>query len=172
MRQKERRLHSMLRHEQQTVRTALATAFQVGKRRWSCSRTPPCGDRRLAPEPGRVRCTRRTTLHGDRTHLGARQGILAEPGPQRSDRSRRHPKASRPSAFPYWLWSSGEAIDSFALSLLTAQALEAKRKEEQEEVSKELDVLIISQLCDLTSLDRRRLVDLRRAGASHEKWKK
>ena len=48
----------------------LSTTVLVRRRkRWSCSSTPPHGDRPQAPEPGRVRCTRSTTLHGDRTHL-------------------------------------------------------------------------------------------------------
>ena len=43
------------------------------------SRTPPCGERTPAPEPGRVRCSRRTKRHGDtspadatRSPVGAR----------------------------------------------------------------------------------------------------
>ena len=45
------------------------------------------GARRLPPEPGRVRqAPRRQTPR----HPGARPGILAEPGPERSDRSLRH----------------------------------------------------------------------------------
>ena len=68
---------------------------------------------------------------------GARPGILAEPGPQRSVRGLRHssgdclPTLSTAGA-------SGEAVDFSALSFLTAQALEAKRKEEQPEEEEEV----------------------------------
>ena len=66
---------------------------------------------------------------------GGRLGTLAEPGPQRSDRSWRH---SSGDALPTLSLSvlagaSGEAVDSAALRYLTANALQAKRKEEAEE---------------------------------------
>ena len=59
-----------------------------------------------------------------------RPGSVAEPGPQRSDRSLRHSSgAALPTlGLPVLDGASGEAVDSSALSFLTAQALEAKRK--------------------------------------------
>ena len=63
-----------------------------------------------------------------------RPGLLAEPGPQRSDRSLRHSSkdtSSQPSGLPVLAGASGELVDSSALRFLTASALEAKRKLEQ-----------------------------------------
>ena len=62
--------------------------------------------------------------------LGARPGI----GPQRSHRSRRHfPGDDLPTlSLPVLAGASGEAVDSSALPFLTAQARDAKRKEEEE----------------------------------------
>ena len=86
---------------------------------------------RRPPVSGRSWSTRRTTRHSDRT-LHLRRGILAEPGPQRSDRSLRH--SSRDGlptlALHSLAGSAGEAVDGAALSFLTAQALKAKIKEE------------------------------------------
>ena len=50
------------------------TVLVLGRRRWRCSRTPPYGDRRPAPERGRVRWSaRRTTCRGTRSlHLPGR----------------------------------------------------------------------------------------------------
>ena len=66
---------------------------------------------------------------------GERPGILAEPGPQRSDRSRRPSSwdALPTLGLPVLAGASGEVVDSSALSFLTAQALETKSKEEEEE---------------------------------------
>ena len=69
---------------------------------------------------------------------GARPGILAEPGPQRSDRSRRHFSGDcLPTlGLPVLAGALGEQVDSSTLRLLTAAALKAKRKLEEEEKEK------------------------------------
>ena len=66
---------------------------------------------------------------------GARPGILAEPGPQRSDRSRRHFSGDcLPTlGLPVLAGALGEQVDSSALRFLTASALEAERKLEKQE---------------------------------------
>ena len=59
-------------------------------------------------------------------HPGQRPGTLAEPRPQRSDRSmRRSSGEALPTlGLPLLAGASGEAVDSSALGFLTAQALE------------------------------------------------
>ena len=66
--------------------------------------------------------------------LESRLAPLSEvAGPQRSDRTvRRSAGDGLPTlASPSLAGSAGEAVDAGTLSFLTAQALEAKRKEEQ-----------------------------------------
>ena len=78
-------------------------------------------------------------LRGQKTPPpGERPGLPLEPGSQRSDRTvRRSSGDSLPTlALPSLAGSAGEAVDSSALRFLTAQALEAKRKEEEEKVAK------------------------------------
>ena len=90
------------------------------------SRTAHHGDRRPPPGPGR--CTRRTTLHGARTHLTRRRrerpGLLPEPGPQRSDRTVRH---SSGEALSVALATISEVVDSSALSWLADRVLNEQR---------------------------------------------
>ena len=64
---------------------------------------------------------------------GERPGILAEPGPQRSDRSRRHSSGDcLPTlGLPVLTGASAEQVDSSSLRFLTAAALR-RRKEEEE----------------------------------------
>ena len=64
---------------------------------------------------------------------GRRPGILAEPGPQRSDRSERHFSGnSLPiPGLPVLAGASGEAVDTSALRILAAAALEDLRKLEE-----------------------------------------
>ena len=62
---------------------------------------------------------------------GERLGILAEPGPQRSDRSLRRGTACRLSPCPLWRGSAGEAVDGAALAFLTSRALAAQKAEEE-----------------------------------------
>ena len=61
---------------------------------------------------------------------GARPGILAEPGPQRSDRSLRHSSGNAPLLVVATLAAAAaDGVDAAALAFLTARALEARRKE-------------------------------------------
>ena len=70
---------------------------------------------------------------------GARPGILAEPGPQRSDRSRRHSSGDNlPTlALPALAGSAGEVIHDSTLAFLTRAVLEEKRKAEVEKAAQE-----------------------------------
>ena len=65
---------------------------------------------------------------------GVRPGILAEPGPQRSDRSwRRSSGDGMPTlALPSLAGSAGEAVDGAALAFLTSRALAAQEEEEEQ----------------------------------------
>ena len=89
---------------------------KVEMRQNGAPRTPACGHRRLLHQVGRP-------------------GILAEPGPQRSDRSRRHFSGDcLPTlGLPALAGPLGEQVGSSALRFLTASALEAKRKLEEAE---------------------------------------
>ena len=64
-------------------------------------------------------------------HLGARPGIRAEPGPQRSDRSLRRSSGNTLGA-PSLADASAEAIDGRTLRFLLKKSL-ARKKEEDEE---------------------------------------
>ena len=66
---------------------------------------------------------------------GVRPGSLAEPGPQRSDRTVRHSSREvHPDlGLPVLAGASGEAVDASALSWLTDRALNEQRWAEDEE---------------------------------------
>ena len=65
---------------------------------------------------------------------GARPGFLAEPGPQRSDRSLRRSSGNAPLLVVATLAAaSADGVDAATLAFLTARALDDRRKEEQEE---------------------------------------
>ena len=66
---------------------------------------------------------------------GARPGSLAEPGPQRSDRTARHSsrEAHLTIGLPVLAWASDETVDSSALGWLTVRALNEQRWAENEE---------------------------------------
>ena len=83
---------------------------------WQKRRTTPHEDRRLPLPSGRRSCKLRTKLHGERPHLTRGRGQAV----------------SLTLGLPVLAGASGEAVDSSALSFLTAQALESKRKEEEE----------------------------------------
>ena len=70
---------------------------------------------------------------------GERPGILAEPGPQRSDRSRRHFSGDGlpQLALPLLASSASEALDASALAFLLSQSLAARKHEEQKKREKE-----------------------------------
>ena len=81
-------------------------------------------------------CGERNALRGQHTPpLGVRPGILAEPGPQTSDRSRRLSSGDgMPTvALPSLAGSAGEAVDGAALVFLTSRALAAQEEEEEEQ---------------------------------------
>ena len=107
---------------------------------------------------------------------GVRPGSLAEPGPQRSDRSVRCSSGdSLPTlALPALAGSAGEAVDSSALRFLTALALEAKRKaeEEEQEKAKELKKRMKVWLEQRTAEARRELEQKSDSGGASSKRKK
>ena len=117
------------RRRERLWRLRSTTVLDRRRRRWSFAERRPAGDRRPAPEPGRVRCTRRTTLHGDRTLPGERRGSPFDLGPQRSDRSlRRSAGVSLATlALSSLARSAGEAVNSSSLRFLTAAALRRRR---------------------------------------------
>ena len=68
---------------------------------------------------------------------GARPGILAEPGPLRSDRSLRRSSGTTPLLVVASLAAAAaDGVDAATISFLTAQALEDRRKEEKERSGK------------------------------------
>ena len=135
------------------------TVLDRRRNRWSCSSTPPNGDRGPAPEPGRVRCTRSTTLHGDRTHLTrGRPGSLFDPGPQRSDRSlRRSAGDSLPTlALPVLAGSAGEAVDARTLRFLLGRSLAEKEEEQRKAQVEELRQASLARARELHGSKRKR----------------
>ena len=96
----------MLRHEQQTVRMALATALKH-----SCAKVhAENGAPRSQTAATRAREVEEHEMNNASRRQkapppGVRPGILTEPGPQRSDRSRRHSSGEGlPTlSLPYWL---------------------------------------------------------------------
>ena len=137
-RRRERRLRSMLRHEQQTFRMALAAALHhsAGPKEegWRCSRTAPHGDKTAARAREEVVNATHDALRGQNTP----PGILAEPGPQRSDPSlRRSAGDTHPTlGLPVLAGASGEVVDASTLAFLTRAVLEEKRKDEVEKAAK------------------------------------
>ena len=175
-RRRGRRLRSMLRHEQQTVRMALAaastTVLDRRRKRWSCSSTPPYGDRTPAPEPGRRWCTTRTKPYGDRRHHFRRCGP-AGPGaatgrPQPAALRRLSPADPRPAR-------SGRVgrwvVDSSSLRFLTSAALRQRKEEEEEKVKREAkaqEKVVAVQQQAAAALEQARLL----SSATREKRKK
>ena len=101
---------------------------------------PPTGteDWRQSQGGGGASYPRRPTGTEDSSTGGAEE-ILAEPGPQRSDRSQRHfPGDTHPTLdLPVLAGESGEVVDASALASLTRAVLEEKRKAEVEKAAKE-----------------------------------
>ena len=84
----------------------------------------------------RERCTRRTTLHGDRRHSWGRGRRFCLRLPQGSTVAR-CPVGGGPTHAMLVLGSrAAELVDSSSLPFLTASALEATRKDEEEEKKK------------------------------------
>ena len=67
-------------------------------------------------------------------HPGERPGILPEPLPQRSDRSRRHFSGD---GLPSLAGAAGEAADAAALAFLLSQSLAAKEHEDRKKREEE-----------------------------------
>ena len=108
-------------------------------------------------EPEQHEAPRRQEPRPPRVRLGS----VAEPGPQRSDRSLWHSSGETlpTPGLPVLDGASGEAVDSSALSFLTAQAPEAKRKDEEEERTKKLedlgqDVMLMAEAHELLLLGK------------------
>ena len=127
----------MLRHGQQTVRMALAAALHHSdgpKEKVEIQQNgAPRGQKTAARAGEEVDPREQET-----PPPGARPGILAEPQPQRSDRSRRHFSGDcLPTlGLPVVAGALGEQVDYSTLRFLTAAALKAKRKLEEEEKTK------------------------------------
>ena len=123
MRRRQRRLRSWLRHERMTVAMTLAEMTH---------HTAPRGPKMARVGEG-VEHEQHDGLRAQKPPLpGERPGCLVDPGPQRSDRTvRRSAGDSLPTpGLPVLAGASGEAVDAFTLSFLTAKALEDTRKEE------------------------------------------
>ena len=133
-RRRERRLRSWWRHEQQTVRMALAAATHHSAQQNSAPRGPKTGAR--AREE--VEYEKHAGLRAQKTPPpGERPGILAEPGPQRSDRTVRRSSGETPLLVALLADASADGVDAATLSFHTASALEARRKEEEERRKRE-----------------------------------
>ena len=143
-RRRERRLRSMLRHEQQTVRMALAAALhhsagpvvkKVELQQHAALRGQKTGTR----AGGRVRCTRSTDAprRQNAPHPGERPGCLVDPGPRRSDRTVRHSAGEAPSLLPPSLAdAAADVVDHSSLAFLLKASLRQRRKEDEEEARK------------------------------------
>ena len=123
----------MPRHEQQTVRMALAAALHHSagpkeKVEIQQNGAPRRQGREVEEQAAHA------GLQAQKTPPRARPGILAEPGPQTSDRSRRHFQGdTHPTlGLPVLAGESGEVVDASTLAFLTRAVLEEKRKAEVE----------------------------------------
>ena len=121
-RRRQRRLRSWLKHERQSVAMALAEYTHHASRGQTRARARE-----------EVENVARVGLRAQKSPPpGERPGCLVDPGPQRSDRTvRRSAGDGLPTpGLPVLAGASGEAVDAFTLSFLTAKALEDTRKEE------------------------------------------
>ena len=120
----------MLRHEQQTVRTALAAALHHSAGPKEKVEMQQNGAPRGQETAARAREVEEQAAHArmwaqKTPPPGGRPGILAERGPQKSDRSRRHflGDCFPTLGLPVLAGVLGEQADSSALRFLTASAL-------------------------------------------------
>ena len=120
-RRRGRRKRAMLRHEQQSIAMALAAALHHS-RRWSAAERRPTGteDRRQDPTHAGLRA-QKTPPQGERP------GSLAEPAPQRSDRSLR---------LPCRLWRARQAMQWTPPPSASSRLLQARREEEKKKKKK------------------------------------
>ena len=133
-RRRERRLRSAWRHEQLSVAMSLAAATHH-------SAQPNAAERGLKMGTGASEEEVHETndaLRGLKRPPPGEPSILAEPGPQRSDRSLRHSSGNAPLLVVATLAAAAaDGVDAATLAFLTDRALEARRKEGQEEREKE-----------------------------------
>ena len=118
-------MRSMLRHERQTVRMALAAALhhsagpkeKVELQQNAAQRGQMTGAR---AREGEVHEKNDAPRRQNAPHLGERPGILVEPGPQRSDRSLWHSSGDGLTLLttPSLASSVSEAVDASALAFL------------------------------------------------------
>ena len=128
MRRRQRRLCAQWRHEQQTVAmVATAGHHSFGPTASAAPRDQTTGTSAVEEV---VNSTHDAPRGQNTPPPGVRLCILAEPGPQRSDRSRRHPSGDgMPTlALPSLAGSAGEAVDGVALAFLTSRALAAQEE--------------------------------------------
>ena len=141
----------MLRHEQQTVRMALAAALHHSagpKEKVEMQQNgAPQGQKTAARAGEEVEYEKHAGLLAQKTPPpGERPGILAELGPQRSDRTVRRSSGETPLLVVASLAAAAaDGVDAATLSFLTAQALEDRRKEEEERKMKEKKVQQVKQ---------------------------
>ena len=153
LRRRQRRLRQWHRHERMTVAMALAEVTH---------HAVPRGPKTARAEE-EVEYETHAGLRAQKTPPpGERPGILAEPGPQRSDRTVRRSSGETPLLVVASLAAvAADGVDAATLSFLTAQALEDRRKEEEERKMKEKE----AQEVKLKELEARwRAVD---SGARH-----
>ena len=184
-RRRERRLRSMLRHEQQTVRMALAAALHHS----------------AGPEVKKVELQQHAALRGQKTgtragegevhekydaprrqnapHPGVRPGSLFDPGPQRSDRTVRHSAGDTPLLVVPAL-RGDDGVDGTTLQFLLEQNLSRKKKQEEEEKERKwreqrkvmkAEFMALMALPSLTPLQARRSEELVEAMAAHDAFK-
>ena len=141
-RRRERRLRSMLRDEQQTVRMALAAALHHSagpKEKVEMQQYGAPRGQKTAARAGEE--VEHATHYGPRAQEtpppGVRPGSLAEPGPQRSDRSLRRSSGQTPLlGVPSLADAPAEAIDGRTLRYLLKANIARKKFEEEEEEEK------------------------------------
>ena len=132
----------MLRHERQTVAMELAAALHHSR---DAGLGTYDGPRAKATAGEEVENATHNVLRHQKTpHPGERPGILAEPGPQQSDRTVRHSAGdSHPTpGLPVLAEVSGDAVDASCHALLVRRAvekevakLEKRRREIQQQAS-------------------------------------
>ena len=127
-RRRERRLRSMLRHEQQTVRMALAAALHHSagpKEKVEMQQNGALRGLKTAAWAGEeVVHDAHDALRGQKTPPpGVRPGSLCDPGPQRSDRTVRRSSGELPLlAAPVLADTAAEAVDARTVRYLLIQA--------------------------------------------------
>ena len=131
MRRRQRRLRSMLRHEQQSVAMALAQALHH-----SAGPSMTKVVERRERQEGEVQDANDAPRSQTTLLPGVRPGVPLDPGPPVDEAvAVGYAAASVPLlGAPSLADSSAEAIDGSTLSFLLQHALEAKRKEEEEAV--------------------------------------